>query len=350
MLKMWRTKEELKDTSDISYAQQEKFPADIRVGLTSRSFDFADTSTVLGKSCRSVCYEAAGTVRSRTPGRADCGAAPRGSAGDVIGVEAVFDEGGKYTGVVAFDVNGGETVRIAYRLTEEELSNGVGLNPAVVVGRGDRLHVRRVGGPTPAVSPVANPPEGTFLPVGDVASAEEGDLSVPSYICSHAAETVSMVQMEPHELLVCPDQSEWLQSNMRRHGYGSISAILSILIHFCNREAKARKSVIFRNPRCRRCTAATTGGKKTLIRLGLSAEHWSWLVSVSEKCSHASVDKTLRILLDWYKLYATANNPHLAEDIWGCSDWDTYFKEGGAEGGEAAACAEIGAQAYGQAK
>jgi hypothetical protein len=62
------------------------------------------------------------------------------------------------------------------------------------------------------------------------------------------------------------------------------------------------------------------------------------------------VDKTLRILLDWYKLYATANNPHLSEEIWGCSDWDTYFKQGGAEGGEAAACAEIGAQAYGQAK
>jgi hypothetical protein len=354
MLKMWRTKEELEDTSDISYAQQENFPADIRVGLSSRSFDFADAATVLGKSCHSVCFETAGMARSRTPGRAECAAALRASSGDVIGIEAVFDDGGKYTGVVAFDVNGGEAVRISYRLSEEELSDGVGLNPAVAVGRGDRLRVRRIGNATPAVSPVMNPPEGTFLPVGDAAvepkQVEEEDLSVPSYICSHAAMTVSMVQMEPHELLVCPDQSEWLQSNMRQYGYGSISAILSILVHFCNREAKARKSVIFRNPRCRRCTAATTGGKKTLIRLGMSAEHWAWLSSVSAKCGHTSVDKTLRILLDWYKLYATANNPHLSEEIWGCSDWDTYFKEGGAEGGEAAACAEIGAQAYGQTK
>ena len=91
---------------------------------------------------------------------------------------------------------------------------------------------------------------------------------------------------------------------------------------------------IFRNPRCRRCTAATTGGKKTTIRVGLSATHWEWIASVSAKCAHASTSKTLRILLDWYKLYATANNRHLSDDIWGCSDWDSYFRdgEGNAEG------------------
>jgi hypothetical protein len=356
MLKMWRTEEELKDTSDISYAQQEKFPADIRVGLTASSFDFADARTGLGRSSHSVCYEAGGLARSRTPGRAECAAAPRTSAGDVIGVEALFDKDGKYTGFVAFDVNGGEPVRIAYTLTAEEQANGGGaLNPAVSVGRGDRLRMQRIRHATPAVSPVVNPPPGTFLPLhassseqAAAAAEPDEDLSVPSYVCSHASKEVSMVQMEPHDLLVCPDQSEWLQSNMRRYGYGSISAIISILVHFCNREAKQRKSVIFRNPRCRRCTAATTGGKKTLVRLGLSAEHWQWMSSISAKCGHASVDKTLRILLDWYKLYATANNPHLGEEIWGCSDWDTYFREGGAEGGEAAACAEAGAQAYGQ--
>ena len=55
----------------------------------------------------------------------------------MIGVEAVFDDGGKYTGVVAFDINGGGPFE--YRTSsEEELRNGVGLNPAVAVGRGDR--------------------------------------------------------------------------------------------------------------------------------------------------------------------------------------------------------------------
>ena len=83
-------------------------------------------------------------------------------------------------------------------------------------------------------------------------------------------------------------------------------------------------------------TAATTGGKKTTIRVGLSATHWEWIASVSAKCAHASTSKTLRILLDWYKLYATANNRHLSDDIWGCSDWDSYFRdgEGNAEGDE----------------
>ena len=68
----------------------------------------------------------------------------------------------------------------------------------------------------------------------------------------------------------------------------------------------------------------------------LSATHWEWIASVSAKCAHASTSKTLRILLDWYKLYATANNRHLSDDIWGCSDWDSYFRdgEGNAEGDE----------------
>lgn len=349
MLIMVRTaEEELRDRADISYAEQEKFPADIRVGLTSRRFRFAEAS--LGLTGRSVCYEAAGMVRSRTPGRGECAAAPRVSAGDVIGVEAQFDEAGEYSGYVTFDVNGGAPVRVAYALSEAEVSNG-GLSPAVSVGRGDRLIVRRLRSATPAVSPVANPPSGTFRPLEPAEPEQQEapqDLSVPSFVCPLAAKEVSLIQMVPHECLVCPDQSEWLQSSMRKYGYGSVSAILSILIHFCNRESKARKGVVFRNPRCRRCTAATTGGKKTLITLGLSAEHWAWLSSISAKCNHASVDKTLRILLDWYKLYATANNAHLGEDIWGCSDWDTYFREGGAEGGEAAACAEVGAHAYGQ--
>ena len=51
------------------------------------------------------------------------------------------------------------------------------------------------------------------------------------------------IQLEPHEVLVCPDQSEWLQTMMRRYGYGSVSQLLAILIIFCNREAKSRKSV-----------------------------------------------------------------------------------------------------------
>ena len=57
------------------------------------------------------------------------------------------------------------------------------------------------------------------------------------------------------------------------------------------------------------------------MRIGVSEEHWKWLSSVSSKCQHVSIDKTLRIMLDWYKLYATANSDNLANEIWGCSDW-----------------------------
>ena len=58
------------------------------------------------------------------------------------------------------------------------------------------------------------------------------------------------------------------------------------------------------------------------------------------------MDKTVRVLLDWYKLYATANNANLANEIWGCSDWETYFADGGASGGGCSEkeVAELGAE------
>ena len=35
---------------------------------------------------------------------------------------------------------------------------------------------------------------------------------------------------------------------MKQHGYGSVSAVLGVLVLFCNREHNARKAIIFRKP------------------------------------------------------------------------------------------------------
>jgi hypothetical protein len=92
--------------------------------------------------------------------------------------------------------------------------------------------------------------------------------------------------------------------------------VLGVLVLFCNREHNARKAIIFRKPvrtgtralvldsqscsviclclsvvssvarlasssqRCRRCTSASTGGKKMRVELGLSEVHWAWLGKV----------------------------------------------------------------------
>ena len=79
-----------------------------------------------------------------------------------------------------------------------------------------------------------------------------------------------------------------------------ISWVVTRLILQANREDNKRKKFIFRVVRCDNCTQSSTGGYKVPLQLELDAMHAKWLENVFEKCNHASVDKTLRILLDFY--------------------------------------------------
>ena len=61
-----------------------------------------------------------------------------------------------------------------------------------------------------------------------------------------------------------------------------------------------RKKFIFRVVRCDNCSQSSTGGYKVQVNLELDSLHIKWLDNVHKKCNHASVDKTLRIILDFY--------------------------------------------------
>jgi hypothetical protein len=141
----------------------------------------------------------------------------------------------------------------------------------------------------------------------------------PSFVCSKAdsgaEDFLGRRDYYPHDIELCPDQFEWLQEMMHRFQYESVTAVLGTLIHYCNKESSARKKWIFKTPRCRRCSQSTTGGPKVTARVGINALHWEWLTSVQERCAHASVDKTLRILIDAYELYSSTD----ADEIWGRS-------------------------------
>jgi hypothetical protein len=278
-------------------------------------------------------------ARVCTPGRGEAAAARRTVSGDVVGSEAIF-KGGVYSGRVRFDVNGADAVEVAFVSAEgsrleaakaaavaaEEYDEAKRLKqlqavaatspplyPAFVLGRGDRVvlrRIRRAGGAlrditnrstSPAVSPVADSTssfeEEDWLGDGPAAALEFAD--GVDYECP-AADRDGCVS---EDLRMCYDQLEWLQT-LARQQECSLTEVLATLVAFCNGEDAARKKVIFRNPRCRRCTAATQGGKKATARLGLAPAHLNWLRRTHERCEHSSVSKTVRIMLDWYKLYA----------------------------------------------
>ena len=80
----------------------------------------------------------------------------------------------------------------------------------------------------------------------------------------------------------------------------AMSNVVERLIDFCNREDRKTKKTIFRVIRCHNCSQSSTGGSKTGIKLALPVHHVEWLTKVRMGCSHSSVDKTMRILFEWY--------------------------------------------------
>lgn len=96
------------------------------------------------------------------------------------------------------------------------------------------------------------------------------------------------------------DEAEWLRAVTLRQGHPSMSSALQKLLQWANAEPPAAKRKIFMVIRCRRCSAGARGGSKTDHSLALPAEQWQWLQNVKERCGHASLAKTVRIIVDFY--------------------------------------------------
>lgn len=96
------------------------------------------------------------------------------------------------------------------------------------------------------------------------------------------------------------DEVEWLNAATLRQGHASLSLTLSRLLRWANAEPPEAKKQIFLVIRCRRCSAGARGGVKTSHDIELPAEQWQWLMNVRKRCSHASIAKTVRIVVDFY--------------------------------------------------
>jgi hypothetical protein len=95
-------------------------------------------------------------------------------------------------------------------------------------------------------------------------------------------------------------QQRWVAETERRFGV-SATEIAVALIKNANHQSVEVKKYIFRVPRCNNCgVGGLRGGLKTEQSLSLAPEHFTWMTNVHEKCAHGTVDKTLRIILDYY--------------------------------------------------
>jgi len=118
---------------------------------------------------------------------------------------------------------------------------------------------------------------------------------------------------------LCLDQADWLEALATRHGLprgDHASAVLWRLIGRANAEPPAAKRQLFLQVRCRRCLQHTRGGEKRDLTLVLPRYHLRWLELIRERCKHATVGKTVRIILDFYRPLCDAD-PMLEEAIFG---------------------------------
>ena len=125
--------------------------------------------------------------------------------------------------------------------------------------------------------------------------------------------TVTKVQAEYISSMVAKRRLDQIDAVSSGRFADGPSWMVTRLILQANNESKKTKSHIFRVVRCHNCSQSSTGGTKVGIELSLRKEHVRWMENVYKACQHASIDKTMRILLDWYM--ALAMKDHEAEEL-----------------------------------
>jgi hypothetical protein len=96
------------------------------------------------------------------------------------------------------------------------------------------------------------------------------------------------------------DEIEWLDGVFDLHGHANMMGVVGRLVEWAHTEPPEAKKKLFLQVRCRRCSAGAKGGVKRDCQIELPSRLWQWLENVKVRSKHASVGKTLRIIVDFY--------------------------------------------------
>mmetsp|Transcript_20619 Transcript_20619/g.48634 ORF Transcript_20619/g.48634 Transcript_20619/m.48634 type:complete len:299 (+) Transcript_20619:151-1047(+) len=117
----------------------------------------------------------------------------------------------------------------------------------------------------------------------------------------------------------------WLMACTERYGFDDVDEVLRHLIYTANSESKPIKKLIFKTVRCLHCHVGARADQHKKIDLGTTNEekvpsngintdsrnvnktiaihtfHYQWLTRVTDSCNIASVEKCVRIIIDYYQ-------------------------------------------------
>ncbi|KAK3252166.1 hypothetical protein CYMTET_38524 [Cymbomonas tetramitiformis] len=99
--------------------------------------------------------------------------------------------------------------------------------------------------------------------------------------------------------------SDWVDAMTLKYRFASEAQLLRHLIFIANEEPPSNKRLIFKVVRCLHCSQSVRAGHipKRERTLAVYPFQLEWLTVIFKKCSHKSVEKTLRIIVDFYWYY-----------------------------------------------
>lgn len=123
---------------------------------------------------------------------------------------------------------------------------------------------------------------------------------------------------------VMPIHNEWLLACTERYGFDDVDEVLRHLIYTANSEPKPIKKLIFKTVRCLHCHVGARADQHKKTDLGTIKDKgtndytetnntnnntkiaihtflYDWLTRVTELCKIASVEKCVRIIVDYYQ-------------------------------------------------
>jgi len=117
-----------------------------------------------------------------------------------------------------------------------------------------------------------------------------------------------------------PIHNEWLLSCTDRYGFDDVDEVLRHLIYLANSESKPIKKLIFKTVRCLHCHVGARADQHKKVDLGttklsgtnaapnadstmisIHTFHYEWLARVTEICKITSIEKCVRIIIDFYQ-------------------------------------------------
>ncbi|OEU07392.1 hypothetical protein FRACYDRAFT_251197 [Fragilariopsis cylindrus CCMP1102] len=120
--------------------------------------------------------------------------------------------------------------------------------------------------------------------------------------------------------------NEWLITSQKKYQFDSVDEILRHLIYTANSEPSPIKKLIFKTIRCLHCHVGARADQHLKINLGTMKEveveeddapppapttkttilaihtfHYEWLYKVTNSCNITSIEKCIRIIIDYYQ-------------------------------------------------